>query len=268
MAPPGLTALRLGAFKSHTNQQLTLEPITLLVGRNASGKSNVLDALSLLALLADERDVSALERGDQEVAGLRGGLSGSAPFGADIVRVGCTVETSLGDGLDFDVDLDASDRPEVIAEKLVLRRRGRELTLVDSRRQDKGAGISDVRVYSAGAPRSYTLLSSRLAVVQAITKVPEDTKARALVVAACQEFAAVLRGVFVLDPVPAQMREYVRIGSAPDRAGSNVSALAYSLRADDAAWTRLSELVGSLSRYRLWRLPSLRDACPMSAWLT
>ncbi len=104
--------------------------------------------------------------------------------------------------------------------------------------------------------------------VQAITKVPEDTKARALVVAACQEFAAVLRGVFVLDPVPAQMREYVRIGSAPDRAGSNVSALAYSLRADDAAWTRLSELVGSLSRYRLWRLPSLRDACPMSAWLT
>jgi AAA15 family ATPase/GTPase len=68
-----LESVRLGAFKSYRGQELSLGPMTLLVGRNGSGKSNALDALSLLALLAEERDVNDLERGDFEVAGLRAG---------------------------------------------------------------------------------------------------------------------------------------------------------------------------------------------------
>ena len=55
-----LESVRLGAFKSYRDQELSLRPVTLLVGRNASGKSNALDALSLLSLLAEGRDVSDL----------------------------------------------------------------------------------------------------------------------------------------------------------------------------------------------------------------
>lgn len=247
MPLPALSSVRLGAFKSYHAQTLTLGPLTLIVGRNASGKSNALDALSLLALLADERDVSDLERGDQEVAGIRGGLSGAAPFGRETVRVGCTIDADDGDVLDLDLELDASDRPEIMSEKLVLRRkRGTELVLVDATRQGRGAGISDVQVYSGGAPKAYTMLSSRLAVAQAVTKVPEDTQRRTLVVQSCAQVVAALRGIFVLDPVPAQMRGYVRIGSAPDRAGSTVSAMAYTLREDPESWKRLTELVEGL----------------------
>lgn len=247
MALPALSSVRLGSFKSYQGQELNLGPLTLIVGRNASGKSNALDGLSLLALLADERDVSDLERGDQEVAGIRGGLSGAAPFGEDTVRVGCTINTEDGDKLDLDLQLDASERPEIISEKLVLhRKRGTELVLIDANRQAKGAGISDVQVYSGGAPKAYTMLSSRLAVAQALTKVPEDTQRRTLVVASCGQAMAALRGIFVLDPVPAQMRSYVRIGSPPDRSGSTVSAMAYKLREDPASWARLTELVEGL----------------------
>lgn len=135
MALPGLVCVRLDAFKSHRGQALRFEPLTLIVGRNASGKSNALDALSLLALLADERDVNDLERGDQEVAGLRGGLSGAAPFGADVIRVGCTIETADEERLHLDVVLEASGRPEVVSEKLVLKRKtGRTLVLLDGHR--------------------------------------------------------------------------------------------------------------------------------------
>lgn len=247
VALPGLDSIRLSAFKSFRKQTLDIHPLTLIVGRNASGKSNALDALSLLALLADERDVNDLERGDQEVAGLRGGLSGAAPYGATAVKVGCNVTTAEGHSLDFEIDLDASASPEVVSEKLVLRRKGStDLLLIDAKRKSKGAGISDVQVYSGGNPRFYTFVSSRLAVVQAATKVPTDTKARGLVVKSCAELSAALRGVFVLDPVPAQMREYVRIGSAPDRAGSTASAMAYALREEPNSWTRLSELVAGL----------------------
>lgn len=244
---PGLTSIRLTAFKSFRNQNLRLGALTLIVGRNASGKSNALDGLSLLALLADERDVNDLERGDQDVAGLRGGLSGAAPFGTAVVKVGCSVETASGNTIDFDVALDASMHPEVISESLVWRRPGgNDIRLVNAKRKSKGAGISEVQVYSSGNPRFYTFLSSRLAVTQAVTKVPTDSKARTLVVESCRDLVAALRGVFVLDPVPAQMRDYVRIGSAPDRSGSTASAMAYALRGESESWARLSELVAGL----------------------
>ncbi len=153
---PGLTSIRLTAFKSFRNQNLRLGALTLIVGRNASGKSNALDGLSLLALLADERDVNDLERGDQDVAGLRGGLSGAAPFGTAVVKVGCSVETASGNTIDFDVALDASMHPEVISESLVWRRPGgNDIRLVHAKRKSKGAGISEVQVYSSGNPRSH-----------------------------------------------------------------------------------------------------------------
>jgi predicted ATPase len=39
-----LSHLRLTAFKSFLGQALELRPLTLLVGPNASGKSNVIDS--------------------------------------------------------------------------------------------------------------------------------------------------------------------------------------------------------------------------------
>lgn len=246
MSVPELHRVELTRFKSHRDQSLTLEPVTLLVGRNGSGKSNVLDALSLLALIADERDVGDLERGDQEVAGLRGGLSGAAPFGRGPVAVGCHTTTTEGIDLSLQIRLDP-DLSEISSENLILtRRNGNKIVLVDAERQSKAGGISDVRVYSAGAPRTYHFLSSRLATAQAVTKVLQDTKARQLVVRCCQELLGALKGVFLLDPVPAQMRDYARIGTAPERTGASLSAISYALRNDPASWERLLELVRGL----------------------
>ncbi|WP_139977757.1 AAA family ATPase [Nocardioides litoris] len=246
MSAAELRSISLEAFKSHYRQQISLRPVTLLVGRNGSGKSNVLDALSLLALLADERDVNDLERGDQEVAGLRGGLAGAAPFGEGMISVGCTTSSEAGQKLDLKITLDPTTS-EIVSEKLVLTRNsGGTAVLIDSSRQARGSGISDARVYSAGAPRTYHFLSSRLATAQATTKVPQDTQARKLVVQCCLEALGALKGAFLLDPAPSLMRDYVRIGTVPDRTGRSLSAMAYELRNDDEAWQRLLGLVSGL----------------------
>lgn len=254
MVIPQLRTLDLSAFKSHRSQRMSLYPVTLLVGRNGSGKSNVLDALSLLALLADERDVADLERGDQEVAGLRGGLSGAAPFGRGLVEIGCTSTTNEGEVLSLSLSLDPK-HSEIVSEKLVLESRtGRRRVLVEADRQAAGSGLVDTKVYSAGAPRSYHFLSSRLATVQATTKIPQDTKARQLVVRCCLEILGALKGIFLLDPVPAQMRGYNRIGTAPERSGASLSSVAYELRSDKSAWSRLLELARGLVETRVERL--------------
>lgn len=43
-----LTALRLRNFKNFADETLRMGPFTVLVGANASGKSNIRDALRLL----------------------------------------------------------------------------------------------------------------------------------------------------------------------------------------------------------------------------
>ena len=53
--PPFLRRVRIRNYKSIAFCDVTLEPLTLLVGRNASGKSNFLDALAFLAELARVR---------------------------------------------------------------------------------------------------------------------------------------------------------------------------------------------------------------------
>ena len=46
--PPFLRRLRIRGYKSIAFCDVTLEPLTILVGRNASGKSNFVDALAFL----------------------------------------------------------------------------------------------------------------------------------------------------------------------------------------------------------------------------
>ena len=43
-----LTSLRLTNFKNFQDTELTLGPLTILVGTNASGKSNIRDAFRFL----------------------------------------------------------------------------------------------------------------------------------------------------------------------------------------------------------------------------
>src|SRR6516162_3738747 len=59
--PPFLRRVRIRGYKSIAFCDVTLEPLTILVGRNASGKSNFLDALAFLRDLLDDGVNSALE---------------------------------------------------------------------------------------------------------------------------------------------------------------------------------------------------------------
>ena len=56
--PPFLRRVRIRGYKSIAFCDVPLEPLTILVGRNASGKSNFLDALAFL------RDVVHLGLGE------------------------------------------------------------------------------------------------------------------------------------------------------------------------------------------------------------
>lgn len=65
-----ITELRLQNWKSFSNAKLYIDPITIIIGTNASGKSNMFDALKFLCTLASPADVADIAKD------VRGGAEG------------------------------------------------------------------------------------------------------------------------------------------------------------------------------------------------
>lgn len=116
-----LVELRLPAFKSLRMPHIPLRPLTLLVGRNGSGKSNVLDALAVLSSLAGGGTIRDALDGGRSGPLVRGGSEGCAPLGKDSFAVGCSV---VVDGYRYHLDLEVAVRPnvQVVRERLWTRR--------------------------------------------------------------------------------------------------------------------------------------------------
>ncbi|MEE6128586.1 AAA family ATPase, partial [Chryseobacterium arthrosphaerae] len=52
-----ITNIKINGFKSFHNFEMSFTPFTVIAGTNASGKSNLFDALSLLSKLADSDNI-------------------------------------------------------------------------------------------------------------------------------------------------------------------------------------------------------------------
>lgn len=66
--------LNLKNWKSFETTTLYIDPLNILIGTNASGKSNVLDAFILLYRLAWGKQILSSVNGDSELSEIRGGL--------------------------------------------------------------------------------------------------------------------------------------------------------------------------------------------------
>jgi hypothetical protein len=73
-----LTSIEFKGFKSYRDATLRLAPLTVLIGANASGKSNAIEGLRLLSWIAQGNRVGAIRftvyEGDQAVRGTTASL--------------------------------------------------------------------------------------------------------------------------------------------------------------------------------------------------
>lgn len=251
--PSYVEELRLTTFKSFSDSVLPLSEFTILIGRNGSGKSNALDALSVLARLAsgdDVRDALDGSRGDREP--IRGGAEGCAPFGEDHFEIGCRVRSG-DEVVDFDVQVWLQPYLRIGWERLTaysgVRAGGRVLDkkdlLLSDEVQDADSGDVRARYYNGkqGVNPSVSFNASRLLIAQVPSRVPAQSEATRQVHRAAAQVQEALQAIFVLDPVPAVMRQYVNERDNDlRRDGSNLSAVVARLRHEDPA--ALDELIG------------------------
>nr|WP_322655653.1 AAA family ATPase [Nostoc sp. CmiVER01]MDZ8126299.1 AAA family ATPase [Nostoc sp. CmiVER01] len=73
-----LKQLILENWKSFRYAELPLDPLTVLIGTNASGKFNVVEALEFLQRIARGENIEAALAGDRTLPSLRGGIEWAA----------------------------------------------------------------------------------------------------------------------------------------------------------------------------------------------
>ena len=249
-----LAGLRLRAFKSLQKARIPLRSLTLLVGRNGSGKSNVVDALAVLSALAGGGTIRDALDGGRSGPLVRGGSAGCAPLGKDSFAIGCSV---VADGRLYHLDVEVSVRPnvQVISERLWTRRLsgpryGDSLDLLrtDSPRRDSGDIVARWDNRKQGPNPAVTFRASQLLTAQVATRVPATSQAGRDVRRVAEDVLAALSTVFILDPVPHQMREYVPEKDVRLRRNAeNLSAVLASLLKDEATRGTLLEMTRSLS---------------------
>lgn len=98
-----LKEIRLKNWKSFEDATLYIDPFTVLIGTNASGKSNILDALVFLQRIADGLDVQTALGGNESLPALRGGVSGAARKSSEQIEISILTEI-------FNIQLDLSSQ--------------------------------------------------------------------------------------------------------------------------------------------------------------
>ena len=233
-------------FKGFRQAGLNLfEPVTLLVGKNASGKTNAIEAIELLANLAHGRplyEITDIGRGGPDTFELRGGLPGCPRVGSTAFILGFDRASMSLQGSNqeiiYEIELDVFPHPRVVAESLSIGTR----KLFDAHTKSPyDLDILTVRYdnFARGGIKPRTDLPADRSVVSRYGDFTYDLHTRQAPARdryrdACKVIDAVeayLHASFVFDPVPRLMRAYERIGQRVLlRDGSNLSSVLYALR--------------------------------------
>lgn len=232
-----LKELRLQDFKSFADESLKLTGLTVLLGANASGKSNLLDAVRFLqGVTLDMSFVDVLrgrwEGGRPVWPGVRGGVSDAARKGAPKFCLN-SVWSIDGEHVTHGIGVEAGPQPMLTCEGL--RSSAIDPYLFDtdaaaSRDQtgrDAGASIR-VALKREGNGNSPTqVLSANRSLLHQVDTgppvAPDVKRVR-------DALTTSLRDAYFLDISPSRMRDYVPKGvGALGLQGDNVSALAWAI---------------------------------------
>jgi len=221
-------------WKSFDSTTLYIDPLSILIGTNASGKSNILDAFLFLYRLAWGKQILASVNGDSELSPIRGGLDW-------IVRKGeteCELQVLVGS------DVDDTDYKYTIRIRKI---NGTRFELCDesleSIRKKPRVGNTNKNLFStleeAGdtpiLPAYFTTgtqgrgkrvdMNRSFSILSQI----ETMGIRSEIKEAGTMVLNELRNIFILDPIPNHMRSFSKLSDRLQRDAANIAGVLAAL---------------------------------------
>jgi len=223
-------------WKSFSNATLYIDPLTVLIGTNSSGKSNALDGFQFLLRMAQGREINAALAGDAISSPIRGGvewasLKSNSSFTINALIGGGTEQT------DYEYSITVETQPEIqlIAESLNrIKYRPRtannpyriNLYETDPARHE-GPSIT-ARFYNEkrGTSREVSRQRSVLSQLSGFNLRKEITEGVKIA-------SQTLQNIFALDPIPLNMRNYSQLSENLQSDASNIAGMLAALKEDD-----------------------------------
>ncbi|WP_428263783.1 AAA family ATPase [Haliangium sp.] len=259
-----LQELALQRFKSFRSVTIPLGPLTLLVGANASGKSNIRDALRVLHgiglgyPLAEILGEKYGPGGIQQWRGIRGGAREATYRGAEKFGVTVTVNTDPGgwDPLRSRLEVDVSDvqtGPRVTAESLSEYGQWGYYYLFDSHPSDdpldqRGEHQLRVRHPRGGRYRAHGKVSEFASNRPTLAQLPDRSGEPKYTRQRCTTMLEILQSMRFLDLDPDAMRQPSQPGQAilGDR-GENLSSVLQAICDDNGRKQALLQWLRALT---------------------
>lgn len=224
-------------FKSYRSANLKLAPLTLLIGANASGKSNAIEAIRFLSWFAYGRRLDdILQNMQQTDLNVRGTLHDLTFDQSKDITLGCKLD-NLGEWENFSISVQVQpDDMRVVAESLESESSKVPLYWI----KEAADGYSrEVQVafnnFSKGGIKPTIPCSDRQAIFTQLD-IPSrfahsaSKKSREIIPQIVQMMQQAFREILFLDPIPRHMTEYsFIIENEIHGDGRNVSSVLYHL---------------------------------------
>lgn len=246
-----LTQIQIKKFKSYQEQVLNLSPLTLMIGANASGKSNALEAFRFLAWLAQGQKLSVLKhRVDDSEQILRGQVKDLGYLGAQAFSLGCMTNDKMWNH--FEVEISLRDDELHISQESISSPK-ESFPLYKIAQPSSGLG-TDVRIaynnFARGGKKPQVPGTDQITVLsQLVSSAMFESghkKAQREIPMITEQFQKLLSNTLFLDPVPALMRG----DSFPERSlrgdCANLSGVLYTLWKEESMRAVIVDFIKSL----------------------
>lgn len=221
-----------------------------MIGANASGKSNAIEALRLLVRIAEGDRLTFISTPYKHI--IRGGGKNVGYRGEKIFSISCV--TTESEWNNFSITLGIGDDGELHVIKEEIRSRFSSVPLYEIASAPQGAG-SDVFVtynnFARGGRKPRIVCSSQMAIVtQLLSEIrfhKDNQKSREDIPKISEKYVRWLSSIVFLDPEPSAMRDY---GHKTDKVlkehGENLSGVMYNLCLDPKIKAAVLKFVQSL----------------------
>ena len=232
-----------------------LDPFTLLIGPNGSGKTNVIEAIELLSFIArgqplyEIADVGRTETGLQ----IRGGLQTCGHMGQHSFALGFGAPATFDGALKrvvYRIHIRTKPHPQIQYEDLKVGDRVIYETLL----KNPESASRDLEViydnFARGGRKPRAAASSERSILSQYREIANKNRKLKQCNRLVQLIMRHLQASYVFDPNPKLMHSYERIGnSVLSRDGANLSAVLYSLfTGDETQQASLARLLSQISQ--------------------
>ncbi len=248
-----LSSFSIINFKSYREATLKLAPLTVLIGANAAGKSNAIEALRLLSWVAAGNRLASIRHALQEKEhAIRGNVSDLGFRPERAFSLACRTATSDWDDYSITLEVRADDELHIADERLT--GPASVVPLFEVVTPSQGA-LGDMFVaynnFARGGRKPQVACSDQMAVLCQLMGSARfyggHTKAQTQIPATTRRFHQELSSITWLDPRPSLMRNYsFKTEQRLTGSGANLSGVLYNLCQTEETKDDLLEFVRAL----------------------